>query len=77
MKVLNFGSLNIDYIYQMAHFIRPGETAPCKTLTAGCGGKGLNQSSPLRWPKLAQRSTTRDSTARRRSSCSIKCRQRA
>ena len=29
MKVLNFGSLNIDYIYQMAHFIRPGETAPC------------------------------------------------
>lgn len=44
MKVLNFGSLNIDYVYQMAHFIRPGETAPCKTLTAGCGGKGLNQS---------------------------------
>ena len=47
MKVLNFGSLNIDYIYQMAHFIRPGETAPCKTLTAGCGGKGLNQSIAL------------------------------
>ena len=43
MKVLNFGSLNIDYIYQMAHFIRPGETAPCKTLTAGCGGKGYRQ----------------------------------
>lgn len=47
MKVLNFGSLNIDYVYQMAHFIRPGETAPCKTLTAGCGGKGLNQSIVL------------------------------
>ena len=47
MKVLNFGSLNIDYVYQMAHFIRPGETAPCKTLTAGCGGKGLNQSIAL------------------------------
>ena len=47
MKVLNFGSLNIDYIYQMAHFIRPGETAPCEMLTTGCGGKGLNQSIAL------------------------------
>ncbi len=47
MKVLNFGSLNIDYVYQMEHFIRPGETAPCKTLTTGCGGKGLNQSIAL------------------------------
>lgn len=47
MKVLNFGSLNIDYVYQMEHFIQPGETAPCKALTAGCGGKGLNQSIAL------------------------------
>ena len=47
MKVLNFGSVNIDYVYQMAHFIRPGETAPCTALTAGCGGKGLNQSIAL------------------------------
>ncbi len=47
MKVLNFGSLNIDYVYQMEHFIKPGETAPCKTLTTGCGGKGLNQSIAL------------------------------
>ena len=47
MKVLNFGSVNIDYVYQMAHFIRPGETAPCKQLTTGCGGKGLNQSIAL------------------------------
>ena len=47
MKVLNFGSLNIDYVYQMEHFIRPGETAPCKSLTTGCGGKGLNQSIAL------------------------------
>ena len=44
MKVLNFGSCNIDYVYQMEHFIRPGETAPCTALSAGCGGKGLNQS---------------------------------
>ena len=47
MKVLNFGSVNIDYVYQMAHFIRPGETAPCEMLTTGCGGKGLNQSIAL------------------------------
>lgn len=47
MKVLNFGSVNIDYVYQMEHFIRPGETAPCKALTTGCGGKGLNQSIAL------------------------------
>ena len=47
MKVLNFGSCNIDYVYQMEHFIRPGETAPCLTLCAGCGGKGLNQSIAL------------------------------
>jgi ribokinase len=47
MKVAGIGSLNIDYVYQMAHFIRPGETAPCKKLTIGCGGKGLNQSVAL------------------------------
>lgn len=47
MKVLNFGSVNIDYVYQMEHFIRPGETAPCASLTTGCGGKGLNQSIAL------------------------------
>lgn len=47
MKVLNFGSVNIDYVYQMEHFIRPGETDSCKTLTTGCGGKGLNQSIAL------------------------------
>ena len=35
MKVLNFGSCNIDYVYQMEHFIRPGETAPCTALSAG------------------------------------------
>ncbi len=47
MKILNMGSMNIDYIYQMAHFIQPGETQSCETLTLGCGGKGLNQSVAL------------------------------
>ena len=26
MKILNFGSLNIDHVYQVAHFVQPGET---------------------------------------------------
>ena len=26
MKVLVFGSLNIDYVYSVNHFVQPGET---------------------------------------------------
>ena len=26
MKVLNFGSLNVDYVYQVDHIMLPGET---------------------------------------------------
>lgn len=44
MKILNFGSLNLDYVYRMHHFIRPGETAASLSRTVVCGGKGLNQS---------------------------------
>lgn len=47
MKILNFGSMNIDYVYRMTSFIRPGETRGCKSLSIGCGGKGLNQSVAL------------------------------
>lgn len=71
MKVLNFGSLNIDYVYQMAHFIRPGETAPCKTLTAGAAARDSTQSIALAKAGTAVYHAG-DSTARRRSSCSIK-----
>jgi ribokinase len=46
-KILNFGSLNIDYVYQMEHFARPGETVYSKSLTLFTGGKGLNQSIAL------------------------------
>lgn len=44
MKILNFGSLNIDIVYAVEHIVKPGETisAPARTLHAG--GKGLNQS---------------------------------
>lgn len=44
MKVLNFGSLNIDYVYSVEHFVRAGETLSSSLLEQFCGGKGLNQS---------------------------------
>lgn len=44
MKILNFGSLNIDKVYQVRDFVRPGETISSKKLDFFCGGKGLNQS---------------------------------
>lgn len=44
MKVLNIGSCNIDYVYQVDHFVQPGETMDCLAMRMGCGGKGLNQS---------------------------------
>lgn len=48
MKILNFGSLNIDYVYQTDHFVRAGETIASDSLEVFCGGKGLNQSLALR-----------------------------
>ncbi len=47
MKVLNFGSLNIDYVYPVDHIIIPGETEPTGDVKENCGGKGLNQSIAL------------------------------
>lgn len=44
MKVLNFGSLNIDYVYTVAHFVRAGETLASERMEQFPGGKGLNQS---------------------------------
>ncbi len=47
MKILNFGSMNIDYVYAVPHFVRPGETLASTAMEAICGGKGLNQSIAL------------------------------
>lgn len=44
MKILNFGSLNIDYVYSVDHFVRSGETLDSSSLELFAGGKGLNQS---------------------------------
>lgn len=47
MKILNFGSLNIDYVYEVDHFVRPGETLSSRSFSKFCGGKGCNQSIAL------------------------------
>lgn len=47
MKILNYGSLNIDHVYNLHHFVRPGETMDSDTYSKFCGGKGLNQSIAL------------------------------
>ena len=44
MKILNFGSLNLDYVYSVDHFVRAGETISSSLMEQFCGGKGLNQS---------------------------------
>jgi ribokinase len=46
-KILNFGSLNIDYVYQVDHFVQPGETLSCESFNKFAGGKGNNQSVAL------------------------------
>ena len=47
MQVLNFGSLNIDYVYTVPHFAAPGETLGALDYQVNAGGKGLNQSVAL------------------------------
>lgn len=47
MKILSFGSLNLDKVYSVDHFVRAGETLSSAKLESFCGGKGLNQSVAL------------------------------
>ena len=47
MKILNFGSLNYDHVYEMDHFTEPKETQSSKSYIRNFGGKGLNQSIAL------------------------------
>ncbi len=44
MRILNFGSCNLDYVYQLDHIVTPGETETSFSSETFCGGKGLNQS---------------------------------
>lgn len=47
MKIYNLGSLNIDYVYSVEHFVRSGETLSSANMSIFPGGKGLNQSVAL------------------------------
>ena len=44
MEVLNFGSLNIDHVYGVDHFVAPGETLSSARYCVNAGGRGsINQ----------------------------------
>jgi len=45
--VFNLGSINIDHVYRVGHFVRPGETLASHSYERGAGGKGFNQSVAL------------------------------
>ena len=44
MAIINFGSMNLDHVYSVQHFVQPGETLQSGEYHIYCGGKGLNQS---------------------------------
>ncbi len=44
MKIINFGSLNVDYVYHLSHIVLPGETLASSSMQVNPGGKGANQS---------------------------------
>ena len=47
MRILNFGSCNLDIVYNLKHIVRPSETIAAESLSFHPGGKGLNQSIAL------------------------------
>lgn len=44
MRILNIGSMNLDFVYQMDHIVLPGETESSMDMNVFLGGKGINQS---------------------------------
>ena len=44
MAIINFGSINIDHVYHVEHFVTPGETIASSQYQQLLGGKGANQS---------------------------------
>jgi ribokinase len=46
-RIFNFGSVNIDHVYQVPYLARPGETLASTGYGRGAGGKGFNQSVAL------------------------------
>lgn len=46
-KIINIGSLNLDEVFAVPHFIKPAETMACLSYRRFIGGKGTNQSIAL------------------------------
>lgn len=47
MKILDFGSLNIDYVFHVEHVVIPGQTICSDKMESNYGGKGFNQAIAL------------------------------
>ena len=47
MKILVYGSLNIDLVFSVDHIVQPGETLSSYALEKSAGGKGANQAAAL------------------------------
>lgn len=47
MKILNFGSVNIDYVFSVSEIAKPGQTIAATAVEHYPGGKGFNQSLAL------------------------------
>ena len=62
MEIINFGSLNIDLVYQVDHIVRPGETIASSAHQVFAGGKGANQSAALAHAGAAVRRAARQET---------------
>ena len=40
VRIINFGSLNIDKVYRVEQFVRPGQTITAKDCAVAAGGFG-------------------------------------
>lgn len=45
MKILNFGSCNIDFVYKLDHIVTIGETETSNSMQVFPGGKVLTNQS--------------------------------
>ncbi len=45
--ITNVGSINVDHVYRVPYFVKPGETLPTLSYQRVLGGKGANQSIAL------------------------------
>ncbi len=50
MKILNFGSCNIDYVYKLDHIVTPGETETSELMEMSPEERDLTNPLPLPMP---------------------------